>query len=182
MSKNVGFLTEMAMMAALALILSFINIEAPWAYGGSISLEMLPIVVMGFRRGVKGGVITGVLYGFLQLLTGPTVVHPLQFLLDYPIAYGLVGLCGIFHFSMDTARSRIFIVTIAGAFVGSFLRFLAHFLSGIVYFGQYAPEGVPVMVYSLVYNAGYMIPSFILTAVLSAILFAARPELARASR
>ncbi|HEX6923469.1 MAG TPA: energy-coupled thiamine transporter ThiT, partial [Bacillales bacterium] len=68
---------------------------------------------------------------------------------------------------------------IAGTFIGTALRFVAHFISGIVWWGTFAPEGTPVWIYSLVYNAGYLIPSFILTAVVLVLLIVAAPRLVK---
>ena len=59
---------------------------------------------------------------------------------------------------------------VMGTVIGGLLRFLIHFIGGIVFFGSYAPEGQPVWLYSLVYNASYMIPSIILSAIVAVII------------
>ena len=65
---------------------------------------------------------------------------------------------------------------IVGTFLGSALRYLAHVYSGIVFFGEFAPEGQPVAVYSLVYNGTYMLPSFIVSAIIVILVISAAPE------
>ena len=66
---------------------------------------------------------------------------------------------------------------VIGTIIGGLLRYLIHFIGGIVFFASYAPEGEPVWLYSLVYNASYMIPAIILTAVVASILFTTAPRL-----
>ena len=46
------------------------------------------------------------------------------------------------------------------------IRFVCSFLSGVLLWGSYAPEGMNVWVYSLTYNASYMIPNAALTTAL----------------
>jgi thiamine transporter len=45
-----------------------------------------------------------------------------------------------------------------------------HFLSGVLIFGSYAPEGQSAAVYSLIYNGSYMLPEMILTTLVAVIL------------
>jgi thiamine transporter len=87
-------ITEIAIACTLSLILGFFKIgQLP--QGGSISLAMLPVIVVAFRRGLVPGVVCGVIAGFLQMLPDPFLVHPLQILLDYPFAWGALGLAGV---------------------------------------------------------------------------------------
>ena len=62
-------LVEGALMIALTLVLSYVKIfDLP--YGGSISLEMIPLVLMSFRNGTKAGVLTSFAYSILGLILG----------------------------------------------------------------------------------------------------------------
>lgn len=176
MSNNVRLITEVAIMTAVAFILNFLSFKAPWAFGGSISIEMLPIILVAFRHGVKGGVLAGVLFGFIQLVTA-TPVHPVQFLLDYPVAYGLVGLAGVLKPNLHSSTVKQASTIAMATLIGSLLRFAAHLISGAVYFASYAPEDMPVMTYNLIYNAGYMVPSFILTSIVLTLLITTAPRL-----
>lgn len=158
-------LVEMALTIGLAYVLGrFILFKLP--FGGSASLDMLPILVLALRRGVGPGLVTGAIFGFLNYTLDPVqIVYPLQFLLDYGVAYGLVGLTGLGTLAWKRwstgARtgSALLAVVVPFALLGVCARFIAHYVSGIVYFGQYAPAGQPVWLYSLGYNALYMVPS-----------------------
>jgi thiamine transporter len=68
-------------------------------------------------------------------------------LLDYPIAFAVLGLAGLF-------KRNIYL----GAAVGGTARFISHFLTGVIFFGEFAPEGQSVWLYSLTYNLSYMLP------------------------
>ncbi|KKB42024.1 energy-coupled thiamine transporter ThiT [Bacillus thermotolerans] len=151
---------EIAIMAGLSVILSYIEFGALWAFGGSISLVMVPIFIMAFRRGWQAGFVTGLLVGIVSLLTGGYVVHPVQLVLDYPLAFAVLGLGGVFVFRKTVTIGRIF----GGLLLGTSLRLVCHFLSGVIWFGSYAPEGTPVTLYSLVYNLSYLVPEMLITA------------------
>ena len=173
-------LIEISLFAALGIVFDLL-IPYRLPQGGSISLAMLPIFVMAFRHGVKGGLATGSLVGTLQLLFGAYIFTPVQFLLDYTVAYALVGLAGVFAGGMKQAARqgatrRLMVYLVVGALLGSILRFGAHFISGIVFFAEYA-EG-PVVAYSLIYNATYMVPSFLVSAIVLVVLFTGAPRFA----
>jgi len=160
---RVRILVESAVMIALATVLSLIKVYS-LPQGGSITLgSMLPILFIGFRWGARAGLATGVVYGVLQYIVEPFFVHPVQVILDYPVAFGLLGLSGLFR--GPTALSGAL-----GAFTGLGGRYLAHFLSGWVFFAEYAPAGTSPVVYSLVYNATYLGPELVVTLVLGALL------------
>jgi thiamine transporter len=158
MSKQ-GFdtkvLAEMAIAIALATVLSYIKIFT-MPYGGSVTLgSMVPILLIAFRRDVKVGVITGVIYGFVQMFLDGWFYSPVGMALDYPIAFGVLGIAGLFK------KQPIIGVVIAMAG-----RFISHFISGVVFFGMYAPEGMNPVIYSAIYNGGYMIPEMVISAIL----------------
>ncbi len=168
---------EIALMAAVSVILSYVEFGALWAYGGSISLVMVPIFIMMFRRGWKAGVLTGALVGVIQLLTGGYVVHPVQLVLDYPLAYAVLGLGSVFAVRSVSSLSGI-IIAIS---IGSLLRLGSHFLSGIIWFGDYAPEGIPVALYSILYNASYLVPEAAITIIVVWLLKKYNPQFFKAS-
>lgn len=165
------------MMAALGLVLDFISIKGFWGYGGSVSLAMIPILLIAFRRGLTAGLVTGFLVGAIQLLFAPVFVHPVQVVLDYVVAYTVVGFAGVFTITHLTTRSKRVITIIAAVFLASLLRFLVHFISGVVWFGIYAPEDMNVILYSIIYNASYMIPVFLLSSVVFILFTNAAPRL-----
>lgn len=145
--------------AAVAMTLAVVTSLYPIAnlpFGGSITLfRMFFICLIGYLYGPKVGVLTGVAYGFLDLILGPYVVHPVQLLLDYPLAFGSLGLAGVFY------KSKYGIIK--GYALGVAGRFLCHFLSGIIFFASYAPENQNVLLYSLGYNATYIVPEALVT-------------------
>jgi thiamine transporter len=146
-TSNTLLLAEIAIFVALATALSFIIVYT-LPQGGSITAgSMVPILWLALRRGPKVGIITGVLYGIVQLVVLPFAYNPIQVLLDYPLAFGCLGLAGFFRKW-----------PVIGVVVGISGRFVMHFFSGVFYFAAvYAPELNPY-VYSAVYNGSYLLP------------------------
>lgn len=128
--------------------------------GGSVSLELLPIVFIAVRRGVAPAFTAGIVYGLLQLvLPGAFVYHPAQALLDYPLAFAALAAGGVV--AVSGWRSLASAVALACA-----ARFVFHFLSGLIFFAEYAPEWESPWLYALTYNALYLLPEAVLTALL----------------
>lgn len=149
-------LAEIIMLVALAGALSLIShsfFSLP--QGGSINLGMVPIFWLTFRRGWKIGIFAGAVFGVVDLAIEPFIVHPIQLSLDYPLAFAVLGLAGFFRK-----------YPIVGVAVGGAARFMSHFVSGIVYFADYAPAGMSPAIYSVIYNGTYIIPSVIICAVI----------------
>lgn len=91
--------------------------------------------------------LVGAAYGFVQFLQGGLYfVHPVELLLDYPLAFAMLGLAGLSNKFSDQWGM------IPGIILGTFGRFVCAFLSGLIFFGMYAPEGQNVVIYSMVYN------------------------------
>ena len=167
MKRNqVRSMTEIGMAVALSAILNFIPL---WRMpqGGSISLEMLPILIIALRWGTIPGMMAGAVYGLVQLALGPFIVHPVQLVLDYPLPYMLVGLAGIFSnkIYLKTKGSTYGWLLLA-VLAGGLGRFISHFLSGVIFFAQYAPEGQNPWVYSAIYNVSYLLPALLLSYVI----------------
>lgn len=166
-------LIEMAIMIAAALILSHLRLFR-MPYGGSITLTMVPLFIITLRWGLKSGIIAGAVLGLLRLAFDPAIYHPVQALLDYPLAYAAIGLGGSLRHKPRLA--------VAG---GTFCRFICHFFAGVIFFGHYAPgwmwasfkwQWLPPVVYSLLYNLFYLIPEFIIAVVLTPLVFAKLPD------
>ncbi|MDF2567041.1 MAG: thiT [Oscillospiraceae bacterium] len=173
-SQKTRKLVESALMIALATILSFFKVDGFWAQGGSVTAcSMLPIIFIAFRYGLVWGSFTGVAYGLLQLLLATNSLAGASIgalvgsvLLDYILAFGILGIAAIFK---KTIKNETIALASGSAFV-IFLRFIMHFLSGVLIFGSYAPEGQSAAVYSLIYNGSYMLPEMILTTLVAVIL------------
>lgn len=156
-------LVEAGVLIALAQILSYVKIfEAP--YGGSVTAgSMVPIMIFSIRWGVKPGLMAGAVYGTLQFILGPKwSFHIMSILLDYVVAFGLLGLAGIFK-----DFKKVFI----GIGLGIFGRFSSSVLSGVIIFASYAPEDMNPWVYSTLYNGAYLIPELIISCILVGILY-----------
>ncbi|RKD33249.1 energy-coupled thiamine transporter ThiT [Lacrimispora algidixylanolytica] len=142
---------------ALSLVTSLIKF-ASLPFGGSITLfSMLFICLIGYVFGVRTGIMTGVAYGILQFIMNPYIFAPIQVLLDYPLAFGALGLSGLFRNKKHGL--------IAGYITGVIGRYLFHVISGYIFFASYAPEGTNSMIYILVYNATYILPELIVTII-----------------
>lgn len=144
-------IAEIAVFVSAATVLSTIKIGLPQE--GSVTAgSMVPIFWLSLRRGPKVGLFAATLYGVVQLALGPYIVNPIQVLLDYPVAFGLLGVAGFF-------QKQPYV----GITLGIAGRFFAHFVSGVVYFSSFAPEGMSPLVYSAVYNGSYLIIEFMIT-------------------
>jgi len=167
--KRTRIIVEIGVAVALSAIFNLIPL---WKMpqGGSVSLEMLPIFIIAFRWGGIPGITAGFIYGLLQLTMGAYIVHPLQVLMDYPVPYMLVGLAGFISPVKYEGIKRAFAIIIAILF-GGILRFIAHVVSGAVFFAHFAPEGQNPWLYSAVYNAGYIVLSLLICALLIFSLF-----------
>lgn len=166
-------LVEMAVAVALALGLNKLTLfQMP--QGGSVNLEMLPIIFIALRWGFGAGVFAGVGHGLLQLVFGAYVVHPAQLILDYPLAFAMLGVAGLFRTNMEGAKGAVNVIL--GSFFGVFGRFLCSLFSGVIFFAEYAPEGQNVWIYSSIYNGSYLIPSLLICLV---VLLLARKQFAR---
>jgi len=166
---GVRSITEIGVAIALAAVLSWVAQAFPlrMPQGGSFGLEMLPILFIAVRRGVLPGVVAGGLFGLLQL-TGvagtPYIYHPLQALLDYPLAFAGLGLAGLVPVgTMDRAGH---VWRLMGAVtVGTGARFICHVVSGLIFFAEYAPAWEAPWLYSITYNLLYLLPSAVVTAL-----------------
>lgn len=167
-------ITEIGLGVALAWVLSVVRIyQMP--QGGIISLEMLPIFLLAFRRGPRVGVTTGLIFGLFRLLPlplaePPFLVHPAQVILDYPLPFVLCGLAGYF-------RGKSLPWILSGIAVGSVARFFSHFASGVIFFASYAPAGQSVWWYSLVYNGTYMVPQMLICLLITPLVLRLLPRL-----
>lgn len=118
--------------------------------GGSVTpFSMLPVFLAAYYFGVSKGTLVGVGVGILNLLLNPFIIHPVQVLLDYPMAFGALALGGIL-------RNRKKIGLIAGYLIGVLCRYIVAVLSGVIFFSAYAPESFNGLTWSLWYNLTYL--------------------------
>jgi thiamine transporter len=158
---NTRVLAEMAVLVALSAVLFNFKLYT-FPQGGEVTLgSMTPILLLALRRGVKAGVVAGVIFSFIVLALEPFVYYPVQYLLDYPLAFGALGLAGLF-------KNKGAAGALAGVALGIGGRFLCHFLSGIVFFASYAQAAgySNAELYSIVYNASYLVPELVISATI----------------
>ena len=219
-------MSEIVVFVGLATALSYVKVFS-LPQGGSVTAgSMVPLIWLSLRRGPKIGLFACAVYGLVQLALEPFIFSPAQVLIDYPIAFGALGLAGFFS-RWPTTRLRVpasvdksiaiafsvlffaiscyeltqfavmetlfflwlfaltfllllwlytpkpwkepeeyrsnLIPALLGAAVGISGRFLAHFASGVWFFGPYAPPGMSPIVYSVIYNGSYIVPELIVT-------------------
>jgi thiamine transporter len=177
-SERIRVLVEIALTVALSAVLSMLAVRLPINFaGGTISLSMVPILVLALRRGVGPGVVAGALFGCVDYFIEPYFVAPIQVLLDYPIAFGAVGLAGlgssVYRRGLEISRAKAVAWSIPFILLGGACRFAAAWLSGVVFFAQNAPAGQPVWLYSIVYNLSYIVPSTVLCIAVAAVVLPA---------
>lgn len=148
-------LAEIATSVALAYVLNLIIIyHLP--QGGSITLgSMVPILLLALRRGPYVGIFAGTVFGIVQLALGGYWFSFIQVILDYPVAFAVLGIAGFF-------RKQPLI----GVAISVGLRFVAHFVSGVVFFGEWAPPELGPYLYSAIYNGSYLVPEMIISCIL----------------
>jgi thiamine transporter len=142
---NTQLITQIGIALALATILKIFRIyHLP--QGGSVTLgSMIPILLMALLYGPEVGFLTGFLYGIITLILDPYILHPVQVIFDYPLPFMALGLVGYFKNKKITGT----IIALVG-------RFICHFISGVVFFGSFAPKGMSPVVYSLAINGVFI--------------------------
>ena len=181
-------------ISAICAVMPFLNLP----FGGGFTIaSMLPIIIVAYMYGTKWGLLTAFTYSILQMLLGFNTVSAfflpgdsqmiwwravLVILIDYVIAYSVLGLGGIFRNKVETKKALVL-----GSVYAIFLRYLAHIISGAIFFGAWAEwfftqDGFPAWgekileifsgaslatVYSIIYNGTYMIPEIIITAIVA---------------
>ena len=181
-------------ISAICAVMPFLNLP----FGGGFTIaSMLPIIIVAYMYGTKWGLLTAFTYSILQMLLGFNTVSAfflpgdsqmiwwravLVILIDYVIAYSVLGLGGIFRNKVETKKALVL-----GSVYAIFLRYLAHIISGAIFFGAWAEwfftqDGFPAwgekilevfsgnslsIVYSVIYNGTYMIPEIVITAIVA---------------
>ncbi|MGN0384093.1 MAG: energy-coupled thiamine transporter ThiT [Eubacterium sp.] len=168
--------TKQLVVAAACMALAFVTsnlkvISMPM--GGSVTLfSMMFITLIGYWYGLPAGIFSALAYGILQLIIDPYVLSLPQMIIDYPLAFGALGLSGVFSKmkkvkTINIAGKTIF--TFGGLHLGYLLavfgRFVFAVLSGVIFFAYYAPEGWNAWWYSIAYNGAYIGAEAIITLI-----------------
>lgn len=156
---SIHLIVNIALMLGLAIILHQIRLYH-MPQGGSITLGgMVPLLLLAYRYGPGIGALGGFLFGLINMIQDPYILHPVQVLFDYPLPYMAMGLAGLFP-------QRI----LPGTALAFFTRLICHVISGVVFFASFAPAGQSPLVYSLIFNGTYLVPEFIICAVILRLL------------
>ncbi|MCI7329985.1 MAG: energy-coupled thiamine transporter ThiT [Selenomonadaceae bacterium] len=156
---SIHLIVNIALMLGLAIILHQIRLYH-MPQGGSITLGgMVPLLLLAYRYGPGIGALGGFLFGLINMIQDPYILHPVQVLFYYPLPYMAMGLAGLFP-------QRI----LPGTALAFFTRLICHVISGVVFFASFAPAGQSPLVYSLIFNGTYLVPEFIICAVILRLL------------
>ncbi len=148
---NAKSLTYGAVCVALSFALSYVKFFS-LPQGGSVTFaSMLPICLYSYMFGTRKGLVAGVVYGFLQFIQSPQFYQPMQAMLDYPIAFGALGLAGIAR-NFKFLKGNIFAEFTIGATIAILCRYFAHVISGYFVFSSWAMPGYTAVSWTFVYN------------------------------
>mgnify|MGYP002513975393 CR=1 FL=1 len=191
-----------ALAAVLELVAKMIIPELP--FGGQVTIvSMLPVVLVGWKYGIGKGLVTGFVYSLVQIALGVKTISALimpasedylgnignvilMFILDYIVAYTVLGLGAMFKKKMRNNSASLCL----GAFTVLSLRYISHILSGYILYGAWAEwffsqenfyaiggwilehfsGNALAVIYSIFYNGLYMIPEIVITAVAALIV------------
>lgn len=171
---------EAAIFGALALALDLLP-SIKLSPSISISFAMIPIFIVALRWGFKVGFLSGLIWGLLQLVFDAWIVHPVQAIMDYVLAFPFVGFAGLFksvvqrHLNNNNKVKALIFIFFA-IFIGSVARYFWHFLSGFIFIEYFAPEVLNPLWFSFVANSITMLGAFLLCSIIMSLLILTSPR------
>lgn len=162
---------------ALATLLSLLTLYR-MPQGGTITpASMLPIIFCALAFGPVWGIGIGAVYGLLQFIVAPFAAHWASIILDYPLAFAMLGLAGLFaprrsiRIGQGHVLRRIGLLKMRRIMAGIWLavlgRLVMHLLSGVIFYRAYAMDaGQNPWIYSIIYNVSYMVPEAVIVTIL----------------
>ncbi len=145
---DVNVMVKTAILIAIAYVLNQITLFR-MPQGGSVTpFSMLFIVLVAYLFGAKQGVTAGIVFGLLDLLIKPYVIHPVQLILDYPLAFGALGLGAVLR-NQKHGLMKTYLVGILG-------RFIISSISGIIFFMDTTNGVWPGLIAAIGYNFTYI--------------------------
>lgn len=181
MNKNLRVWVEGTIIAAMAMVLSFIPLD--FGPSLSISLGQIPLTVYALRRGWKPGLFAAAIWGLLHFPAGKVYYLAVsQVLIEYPIAFAFAGFAGVTAVKLHQAikegnDKKARVAVIQGTFAGAAARYFWHFVAGVIFWGSYAQWGMSPVLYSLVMNgaSGFLTGAATMVAVL--LIYQMAPQL-----
>ena len=179
-------LCECGVLVAVAVVVSFLQIPWFWANGGAINFVAVPLVLIGYRHGCGYGFCACMVYGLVDCIIGGGIGWGIiSVILDYVLAYGAMGIAGLF-------RKKGLLSLELGVLVGCLARFAVHFVAGITawkiavgdteeIFGMTFGADMSVW-YSILYNGSYMLPNLILGLLAMPLLYPAIKKVEKARK
>lgn len=164
-------LVEAGIMLALSMILSQIRVYRSLNGGSVTAGSMIPIMIFAMRWGMSSGILAGSAFGILKIIFGGWVYSPIQAILEYPLAFGFLGLAGIFSNQLDPNINTNYFKIVISVFMAILGRFICHLLAGVIFFGDTLPEGINVWYSSALYQATYLVPEFIISIIILAMIW-----------
>lgn len=155
--NDVSIMVKTAIILAITFVLNQITLFKMPQGGSVTAFGMLALFLVSYLFGARQGILAGMAYGLLDLIVSPSVVHPIQIFMDYPLAFGAIGIGGLL-------RNQNYGI-IKGYILGVLGRYVVVVLSGIIFWGMYAAEGFNAVTWSLFYNMTYMLPEAAITVV-----------------
>ena len=170
---NIRVLTEIAIIAALAMALSLIPLTVGWF---EISLGTMLIVLISLRHGTGIGIITGLIWGLLHFVLGKVYFLSVpQVLIEYVLAFSFAGFAGLVANEFkQTGKSRYIIFAVI---IGAFAKYFWHFVAGVIFWSDYAWKGWGAVSYSLVINGVSGILTAITATIVLLIIYKVAPKL-----
>ncbi|MCL1896766.1 MAG: energy-coupled thiamine transporter ThiT [Clostridiales bacterium] len=179
-NEKLTTMVEGAIIAAIAVALSFIPINTPTA-SFDLSLGLIPLGVYALRRGLLAGMAVGLVWGLLIIALGKAFVLSVpQLILEYPVAFAFGGFGGILagrlrRMCAEENKGGMIRIAVFSGVLAAAARWFFHFWAGVVFWGSYAPEGMSPYVYSFIWNgASAVVNAAVLAAILSVLIRTAR--------
>ena len=155
--------------------------------GGSIGFAFIAVIIIGLRRGWLPAILTGLIIGTLDFMTGAYIVHPVQPILDYIIPYAMVGLSIFLKPLYENAKNNKgkIIALIVITIVGGTAKLLSHYLAGVIFWADQSGFAwnltyMNPYLYAFIYNFAFIGPSIVLTSAILVFVQARFPSLLKA--
>lgn len=175
-SKSISYA---AVCIAMSFALSYLRLWKMPQGGSVTAASLLPLMVYSYMFGVRKGVFAGLVYGILQAVQDPWIIHPAQFLLDYPVAFAAIGVSGMFA-RIKKLEKLPQVQFALGGIVASALRFISHVFSGVFAFSEYSTLD-NVWAYSTLYNS-FVFVDIAIVLIVGAIVFSSPAIIKQARR
>ncbi|MGI6700979.1 MAG: energy-coupled thiamine transporter ThiT [Christensenellales bacterium] len=166
-----------AVSIGLSFALSYIKVfEMP--YGGAITVgSLVPLIIFSYVYGFRAGLFAGAVYGLLQFMQGPYFLTPVQFLLDYILAFAAISAAGAVGLIINNRRTAL-IVSVPCVLI---VRLIIHILAGFIFYSSVTMRAgeIPIFgntstmsgfTYSFLYNTTYILPDMLIALVIVILL------------